>query len=112
MRKQQDFLVYDSVQDKYWIDWREALSIVVGKLLLQELLATRPFMKGRLLDVGCGKRPYSLIYDPLVEESVGTEVAFSLHGTVMADVICFGENLPFPSMSFDTILCTEVLEHT
>jgi SAM-dependent methyltransferase len=69
-------------------------------------------MKGRLLDVGCGTRAYSLIYESLVERSVGTEVTFTLHGIGATDVICYAENLPFPQHSFNTVLCTEVLEHT
>ncbi len=87
-------------------------SITSNEMLLRELLAARPYMGGRLLDMGCGRRPYALIYDDLVEHSIGTEVAFSPHGTTAADAICFGEHLPFADASFDTILCTEVLEHT
>ena len=112
MHSQRGFLSYDASRDRYAINWRETLSIVVGELLLEELLAARSHIKGRLLDVGCGTRPYSLIYEPLVDMSVGTEVAFSPHGIEAADVICCAEALPFISNSFDTILCTEVLEHT
>ena len=110
--KRQGFLSYDEATDHYQIDWREGMSVVVNELLLRQLLAARPYMRGRLLDMGCGRRPYALIYDKLVGQSVGTEVAFSPHGTSAADAICFGEALPFEDASFDTILCTEVLEHT
>jgi SAM-dependent methyltransferase len=112
MALQRAFLRYNPQTQHYWIDWRESLSLIVGELLLEEILAARPYMHGRLLDVGCGKRPYALIYDQLVEQSVGTEVSFSPHSTAAADLICFAESLPFASASFDTILCTEVLEHT
>jgi SAM-dependent methyltransferase len=109
---QRGFLRYNARNRHYWIDWRESLSLIVGELLLEEILAARPYIHGRLLDVGCGKRPYALIYDPLVGQSVGTEVHFSPHSTDAADLICFAESLPFANASFDTILCTEVLEHT
>jgi len=66
MRSQRGFLYYDAGRDRYGIDWRESLSIIVGEALLKEILASRRYMRGRLLDVGCGKRPYALIYDPLV----------------------------------------------
>jgi SAM-dependent methyltransferase len=112
MIRQRGFLSYDSGRDRYWINWRETLSIVAGELLLHEILAARPYITGRLLDVGCGKRPYSLIYESLVDMSIGTEVAFSPHGTQAANIICFAERLPFAGSTFDTILCTEVLEHT
>lgn len=112
MRVRRGFLIYDSAHDQYEIDYRRTLSILVNELLLESLLAARGYMRGRLLDVGCGKRPYALIYDRLVDTSIGTEVAFSPHGTHAADLICFAEALPFPDHQFDTILCTEVLEHT
>jgi SAM-dependent methyltransferase len=112
MYKRRGALRYDPEHDRYAIDNNESLAIAVGELLLQEILAARPDMQGRLLDVGCGKRPYALIYDPIVEYSVGTEVAFSPHRTSAADVINYAESLPFADRSFDTILCTEVLEHT
>lgn len=112
MRRRQGYLFYDADRDRYGIDWRESLSVVVGEALLKEILASRQYVRGRLLDVGCGKRPFALIYDSLVEASIGTETAFSLHGVADADVICFAEALPFSHDSFDTILCTEVLEHT
>lgn len=111
VRKQRGFLYYDAKRDRYGIDWRESLSIIVGELLLEEILAGRSYMRGRLLDVGCGKRPYALIYESLVESSVGTEVAFSPHGTAAANIISYAETLPFASYSFDMVLCTEVLEH-
>jgi SAM-dependent methyltransferase len=110
--KRRGALRFDLQQQRYSFDKHESLAIVVGELTIKEILAARPYMKGRLLDVGCGKRPYALIYDSLVEQSVGTEVAFSPHGTLAADVINYAENLPFSDQSFDTILCTEVLEHT
>ncbi|MBC8512602.1 MAG: class I SAM-dependent methyltransferase [Dehalococcoidia bacterium] len=112
MRKQRGFVYYDERRQRFGIDWRETLSVAIGELLLQEILLARSFIKGRLLDVGCGVRPYALIYEPLVETSVGTEVAYSPHGTGAADAICPAERLPFANQSFDTILCTEVLEHT
>ena len=112
MRKQQGFLVHDLAQNQYFIDWRSTASIMLGEIVLSEILSARPYFKGCLLDVGCGKRPYSLIYDALVSESIGTEVTFSPHGTSNADAICYAEALPFADASFDTILCTEVLEHT
>lgn len=110
--RRQGFLRHDEAADRYSYDWREGLSVAANEMLLRELLSARPYMRGRLLDMGCGRRPYALIYDGLVEQSVGTEVAFSPHGTNAADAICFGEALPFEDASFDTILCTEVLEHT
>lgn len=109
---QKGFLKYDLRSNKYSINWKKTTSVIVGELLLEEILSVRSHMKGRLLDVGCGERPYRLVYDNQVEMSVGTEVPWSLHGTADSDVICYAERLPFHDESFDFILCTEVLEHT
>ena len=112
MRRQRGFVYYDERRRHFAIDWQQSLSIVVGELLLREILQARSYIKGHLLDIGCGTRPYAPIYDPLVEMSVGTEVTYSPHGLQNADVICPAERLPFTDASFDTVLCTEVLEHT
>lgn len=79
--------------------------------MLQEILAARPYLKGYLLDVGCGSRPYAPIYESLVKWSIGTDVVHSPHGISAVDVIAPAEHLPFADRVFDVILCTEVLEH-
>ncbi|GIV87330.1 MAG: type 11 methyltransferase [Chloroflexus sp.] len=112
MRLQQGFLVYDTKNDRYYIDYKKTLSIVVNELLLELLLKNRHYFKGKLLDLGCGKRPYTLIYNQQVDCSIGTEVSFSPHGINEADIVCLAEHVPFRNQQFDTILCTEVLEHT
>lgn len=106
------WLAYDTRRDRYFVDWRQSLSIIAGELLLEEILGARVLLRGRLLDVGCGERPYGVLYDRLVDMKVATEVTFSPHGTAAADVICFAEALPFAQAAFDTVICTEVLEHT
>lgn len=71
-------------------------------------------MRGRLLDLGCGNKPYYDIYTPLCTESVGCDVPHSLHKDSLVEVECSAEEIDkhFEQGSFDTILCTEVIEHT
>jgi SAM-dependent methyltransferase len=61
----------------------------------------------RVLDVGCGVKPYYPFFRPFVTEYVGVDVvdnpAADLHGPI--------ERLPVPDGSFDVVLCTQVLEH-
>ncbi len=67
--------------------------------------------KKRLLDLGCGIKPFRHVYDKYSESSVGIDVAQSPHGTSEADVIYDGKKIPFPDQEFDYVFCTEVMEH-
>ena len=60
----------------------------------------------RVLDVGCGIRPYYPYFAPRVSEYVGVDVdnpAADLQGSV--------EALPVEGGAYDLVLCTQVLEH-
>jgi SAM-dependent methyltransferase len=60
----------------------------------------------RVLDVGCGIRPYEYLFTPSVAEYVGVDIAnprADLEGTV--------EDIPVPEGSFELVLCTQTLEH-
>jgi SAM-dependent methyltransferase len=60
----------------------------------------------RVLDVGCGLKPYYPFFADAAEY-VGVDVAES----PSADVVGFVESLPIDDDSFDIVLCTQVLEH-
>jgi SAM-dependent methyltransferase len=76
-----------------------------------------PRARGRLLDVGCGDKPYEHLFRPYVDAYVGVEHQPTFHVTSAAsrdraDVHYDGDTLPFPDASFDTVLSVQVLEHT
>jgi SAM-dependent methyltransferase len=92
-------------------------------LILESLRRVAPRARGRLLDVGCGEKPYEAIFRPYVTEYVGVEHrdTFGLTsasepgrapGKKGPDVLYSGDRLPFPDRSFDTVLNVQVLEHT
>jgi SAM-dependent methyltransferase len=66
---------------------------------------------GRLLDIGCGRRPYASLFTDITHY-VGIELPSSPGiGRDLPDVWASGLRLPFASERFDVILCTQVLEH-
>lgn len=61
----------------------------------------------RVLDVGCGIKPYYPFFEPYAGAYVGVDIEHpgaDLDGSV--------ESLPVPDASFDLVLCTQVLEHS
>lgn len=69
--------------------------------------AARRLGRYRVLDVGCGVKPYYPFFEPHAREYVGVDVvenpAADLRGAV--------EALPVEDGSFEVVLCAQVLEH-
>lgn len=69
-----------------------------------------PALRGRLLDVGCGTKPYRELFaaDSYVGMDVATAASAVKH---TADVLYDGTTFPFADASFDSVVCNQVLEH-
>ncbi len=63
----------------------------------------------KLLDLGCGNKPYKEWYEPLTESSFGCDAVQSSENLV--DDICLASELPYENAAFDTVFSTQVLEH-
>jgi SAM-dependent methyltransferase len=102
--------------------WREQFSPgIVGLFINPFFLARRalwramrdfrPDVKGKVLDVGCGTRPYRSLYD--VEQYVGLELDTpQARARGIADHYYDGTQFPYGNGGFDTVLCNQVLEHS
>ena len=93
-----------------WIDLQ-------WSLLMEQMRGVAPRARGRLLDVGCGNKPYEHLFRPFVTEYIGLEHSATFSETSASrtggpDVFYDGVNLPFQDASFDTVLSVQVLEHT
>ena len=89
------------------------------RLLERSLRQALPYAHGNLLDLGCGHKPYAPLFRQHVHQHLGLDypVTVSQHmssGYRLPDVDIYasGEALPLEDNWADTVLCTQVLEHT
>jgi SAM-dependent methyltransferase len=61
----------------------------------------------RLLDVGCGQKPYEPLFSPFAASYVGVDPVENPRAELRGPV----EALPAEDASFDVVLCIQVLEH-
>jgi SAM-dependent methyltransferase len=69
------------------------------------------YMKGRMMDFGCGSKPYRSLLN--VKEYVGVDYEGQGHSheNEQIDVFYDGVTLPFPDNHFDSVFSSEVFEH-
>ena len=88
------------VNDPYFLHYRS---------LFADLKKASVHAHGRLLDIGCGNKPYEKMFIGKISEHIGCDVVQSSDNRV--DFICPATKLPFDDGSFDTVLSTQVIEH-
>lgn len=84
---------------------------ILRKKLVKSISRHSKYMTGKLLDFGCGSKPYESLFD--VEEYIGVDFNGEGHSheSENIDVFYDGKNLPFPDNHFDSVFSTEVFEH-
>lgn len=83
---------------------------IARRALWNAIKAESYLLKGRLLDVGCGAKPYKQFFN--VDSYVGLEYDNdSARNLGVADFFYDGYIFPFSSEEFDSVLCNQVLEH-
>ncbi|MCW5798244.1 MAG: class I SAM-dependent methyltransferase [Nitrospira sp.] len=80
------------------------------KGLYDSIRGLAPSITGRVLDVGCGTQPYRRLF--LTADYTGMELDTQENRACKrADVFYGGHAFPFDGESFDSLVCSQVLEH-
>ncbi len=80
----------------------------LSKLLKEIVQSNLPQEKsGFILDLGCGEKPYQIFFVHKYDHYVGVDISRNS----LADIVAYGENLPFRDDSFGACLCTQAYEH-
>lgn len=105
-----------NIYKKFWEVWQETWFYpehLEKRSIRQALEGVTHDMHGKLLDAGCGSKPYYDLLKDHVEMYIGLEYPPSTtSGTkIAADLYADAMYLPIKSNSVDIVLSTQVLEH-
>jgi len=73
--------------------------------------AAKRYFRGRLLDIGCGSKWREGLVGEFVDAYIGLDHAGSQHDRSVVDIVGTAYEIPEPDASYDSVLCTSVLEH-
>jgi SAM-dependent methyltransferase len=69
------------------------------------------YIKGHLIDIGCGTKPYQSMFAPYVSAHTGVDYPGTLHDQSNIDLYGTAYDIPVHNDTFDSAICTAVLEH-
>ena len=103
---------------KKLIGSREIGEVAVASRLITDLVAAHydkyiaSYVRGRLVDLGCGKVPLFAAYKDHITTNVCVEWGNTSHRVDYVDLQCdLTMTLPFSDGQFDTVILSDVLEH-
>ncbi len=94
MAKELKNILINHIHDKQLIDYAER------------------YLSGNLLDIGCGTKPYKDLLSPFVNKHVGVDHEETFHDKSNIDLFGTAYTIPCDDESFDSAICTAVLEHS
>jgi SAM-dependent methyltransferase len=95
-----------------WSVWR--FHWLIHSKIIRALERARPYLKGTLLDVGCGTKPYARVFESGLSRYWGVDLPDSrfIGGAGRGpDVFARGEALPLRDGSLDTVLGLSMLTY-
>ncbi len=87
-------------------------NFLIRKAIKKAISKKASLLQGSLLDFGCGSKPYRKVFVNC-NEYIGVDYKIEGREEYQKEVDVFydGKKIPFSDNHFDSILCTEVLEH-
>jgi SAM-dependent methyltransferase len=95
--------------DPYAIKKTNANFLVYHYLIRDLKYAIQKYANGKVLDIGCGNKPYYALFEGKISAYIGCDVVQSSLQKV--DVICEATQIPLANESFDTAFSTQAIEH-
>ncbi len=94
------------------VDNERKFNHMIFELLERHLFnQANKYFKGRLIDIGCGNKPYFRPLQSFVDVHIGVDHELSIHDKSKFDLVGTAYNIPSENDYFDSALCTAVLEH-
>jgi len=96
-----------------WNHPNEAVHNRIAYRVMEQVLeyAAGRYARGRLLDIGCGSKPWRGLFAAHVDEHIGIDFVPSERNPDAVDIIAGAYDVPLPDEDADTLLLTSVLEH-
>lgn len=85
--------------------------LVIGIFEKKFLELSAQHVRGDLIDIGCGKKPYAPALRQLVNKHVGVDHEGTFHDKSNIDIFGTAYDIPLGDALFDSAICTAVLEH-
>lgn len=87
-------------------------TILIYHIMDQEIArCARSYLHGRLIDIGCGTKPYRNMVAPYVTEHIGLDRSDPFNPAAEVDLVGTAYAIPAEDASFDSALSTAALEH-
>jgi len=91
---------------------KELKNILINRIHDKQLLDyVESYLSGSLIDIGCGSKPYKDMLAPFVDKHVGVDHEATFHDKSNIDLFGTAYEIPADNKSFDSAICTAVLEH-
>jgi SAM-dependent methyltransferase len=90
----------------------ELKNLLVNHIYDRELRrCAASYLSGQLIDIGCGAKPYKDLLAPYVTQHIGVDHEGTLQDKSGIDLFGTAYRIPAEDASFDSAICTSVLEH-